>query len=143
MPLVTNDEPALPIGWSIPPIRLPHASWPTDLATCFRIGLVVTEETRSGRVLPAPQLLDWLAAESLNLPARNSLVDEGFIRMLVTSMPFAARAPSGMGLQKDVGSTLLWRFPPRRVEAEVIRDVILASGKLNLKWAEGAIAFQR
>ena len=37
-----------------------------------------------------------------------------------------------MGLQKDAGSTLLWRFPPRRVEAEVIRDgILLASGKLN------------
>ena len=35
-------------------------------------------------------------------------------------------------MEKDASSTLLWRFPPRRVEAEVIRDgILLASGKLN------------
>jgi Protein of unknown function (DUF1553). len=56
-----------------------------------------------------------------------------FIRMLVTSDAFRrSSAPSAMGLEKDAGSTLLWRFPPRRVEAEVIRDgILLASGKLN------------
>jgi hypothetical protein len=37
-----------------------------------------------------------------------------------------------LDLQKDATSSLLWRFPPRRVEAEVIRDgILLASGKLN------------
>jgi hypothetical protein len=34
----------------------------------------------------------------------------------------------------DAGSRLLWRFPPRRLEAEPIRDLILAvSGKLDLR----------
>ena len=33
----------------------------------------------------------------------------------------------------DVGNTLLWRYPPRRLEAEVIRDSMLAvSGELNV-----------
>ena len=37
-------------------------------------------------------------------------------------------------MNKDATSSLLWRFPPRRVEAEVIRDgILLASGKLNRK----------
>src|SRR6185295_6672553 len=34
----------------------------------------------------------------------------------------------------DAGSRLLWRFPPRRLEAEALRDTILsASGALDLK----------
>ncbi len=40
--------------------------------------------------------------------------------------------PRGEGLAVDAGSQLLWRYRPRRVEAEVIRDSILqASGDLD------------
>jgi hypothetical protein len=55
------------------------------------------------------------------------------IRLLVTSDAFKRSSePSSVGMEKDASSTLLWRFPPRRVEAEVIRDgILLASGKLN------------
>ncbi len=43
-----------------------------------------------------------------------------------------ASAPTPQGMAKDAGSALLWRFPPKRVEAEVIRDSILqASGSLD------------
>ena len=42
--------------------------------------------------------------------------------------------PNADSMNKDASSSLLWRFPPRRVEAEVIRDgILLASGKLNRK----------
>ncbi len=41
--------------------------------------------------------------------------------------------PNETGLQKDAGGRLLWRYPPRRLEAEIIRDQILAvSGSLQL-----------
>ena len=34
----------------------------------------------------------------------------------------------------DADNTLLWRFPPRRLEAEAVRDAVLAvSGQLNLE----------
>ena len=37
------------------------------------------------------------------------------------------------GLRIDADSKLLWRFPPKRMEAEVIRDAILqAAGNLDL-----------
>src|SRR6185369_7363328 len=37
-------------------------------------------------------------------------------------------------LSADADSRLLWRFPPRRLEAEALRDAILAvSGNLDLK----------
>ena len=40
--------------------------------------------------------------------------------------------PRDVGLKKDASAQLLWRFAPRRVEAEVIRDSILqASGHLD------------
>ena len=43
-----------------------------------------------------------------------------------------ASHPSEDALRADAGSALLWRYPPRRMEAEVIRDGILqASGKLD------------
>lgn len=55
------------------------------------------------------------------------------LRTIVLSQAFRqSSAPNPQSLQIDSGSTLLWRFPPKRVEAEVIRDSILqASGVLN------------
>ena len=45
----------------------------------------------------------------------------------------SSRADGRMGLAVDAGTRLLWRFPPRRLEAEAIRDAMLAvSGKLDL-----------
>ena len=41
------------------------------------------------------------------------------IRLLVTSDAFKRSSePSIDGMEKDASSALLWRFPPRRVEAE-------------------------
>lgn len=70
-----------------------------------------------------PHLLDWLASR---------LIDEGWsshrlIRMLVTSAAFRqSSAPNSAAAQLDAGARWLWRFPPRRVEAEVLRDGVLA-----------------
>ena len=103
----------------------------------FGAGLVVTggDFGRAGALPSHPELLDWLAAEFAepSRPEGTPWSMKEFIRMLVTSDAFRrSSAPSEKGLKKDAGSTLLWRFPPRRVEAEVIRDGILrASGKLN------------
>ena len=78
-----------------------------------------------------PALLDWLAAE---------LVVEGWRlkalhRLIVTSRTYRQSSvvrPDAMAL--DSGSRLLWRYPPRRLEAEPLRDSILAvSGNLNPK----------
>lgn len=75
-----------------------------------------------------PQLLDLLARE---------LVDNGWRikdlhRWLMTSR--AWRQSSGWrepAARVDAGSRLLWRFPPRRLAAEEIRDTMLAvSGQL-------------
>ena len=77
-----------------------------------------------------PELLDWLASEFM---ARGWRLKE-LHRMICTSAayrqssaPVAARRRSSMP-----DSRLLWRFPPRRLEAEAIRDsVLFASGSLD------------
>lgn len=78
-----------------------------------------------------PQLLDWLASEFV--AGKWSM--KSMIRLIVMSDTFKRSSlPASKGLEVDAGSLLLWRYPPQRVEAEVIRDSILqASGKLNPK----------
>jgi hypothetical protein len=70
-----------------------------------------------------PEVLDWLAAE---------LIDSGWSlkhihRLILTSATYQqSSAPQAECLAADASSALLWRFPPRRLEAEAIRDSILA-----------------
>lgn len=82
-----------------------------------------------------PELLDWLAREFVQ-PETSGAAPwsiKGLIRMiLLTDAYRQSSAPREDGLAADASSLYLWRFPPRRVEAEVIRDSILrASGKLD------------
>ena len=76
-----------------------------------------------------PELLDWMASEFV----KEKWSMKSMIRLLVMSDAFKRSSlPGSRGMEKDAGSTLLWRYPPQRVEAEVIRDSILqASGKLD------------
>lgn len=55
------------------------------------------------------------------------------IRLMVMSKAFRQSSlPRDEGLAVDAGSALLWRFPPRRMAAEAIRDSILqASDSLD------------
>ncbi|MEC8043511.1 MAG: PSD1 and planctomycete cytochrome C domain-containing protein [Verrucomicrobiota bacterium] len=103
----------------------------------FGAGLVVTggDFGRAGAPPSHPELLDWIAAEFAR-PSRPNGTPwsmKELIRLLVMSDAFKRSSrPTDIGLEKDATSSLLWRFPPRRVEAEVIRDgILLASGKLN------------
>ncbi|MDR3402608.1 MAG: DUF1553 domain-containing protein [Chthoniobacter sp.] len=78
-----------------------------------------------------PELLDWLASEFV---ARGWSVKE-LQRLIVLSATYRqGSAPNAEAMKIDAGSRLLWRFPPRRLEAEALRDTILAvSGKLDLR----------
>jgi len=76
-----------------------------------------------------PELLDWLATY---------LVDHGWSlkalhRLIVTSATYQQASnhdPAAASLDAD--NLLLWRFQPRRLEAETLRDAMLAvSGCLN------------
>ena len=103
----------------------------------FGAGLVVTggDFGRAGAPPSHPELLDWIAAEFAqpSRPQGTPWSMKELIRLFVSTDAFKrSNQPSEVGLKKDASSSLLWRFPPRRVEAEVIRDgILLASGKLN------------
>jgi hypothetical protein len=86
-----------------------------------------------------PELLDWLASEFAEpvlavsgRPAKPWSVKH-ILRLVVSSRAFTQESkPNEEALTQDGTSSLLWRFPPRRLEAEVIRDAILtASGSLK------------
>ncbi|MDG2168986.1 MAG: PSD1 and planctomycete cytochrome C domain-containing protein [Opitutales bacterium] len=80
-------------------------------------------------------LLDWLAAEFVEptVTGGESWSVKNLIRTILMTDAFRqSSAPREDGLAEDGSALYLWRFPPRRVEAEVIRDGILqASGKLD------------
>ncbi len=105
----------------------------------FGTGIVSTTADfgKAGAPPTHPELLDWLAAEFVeptNAESAQPWSVKAMIRMLVLSEAFRQSSqPRDDGLTVDAGGQLLWRYPPKRVEAEVIRDAILqASGNLDL-----------
>jgi hypothetical protein len=98
----------------------------------FGVGLVDTPNDfgLNGMKPTHPELLDWLADE---------LVKGGWSikrlqrQILLSATWRQSSAPREEAVRVDGGSRLLWRFPPRRLEAEGIRDSILAvSGNLDV-----------
>ena len=78
-----------------------------------------------------PELLDWLASEFI----RSGWSVKKLHRLIVLSATYrqSNRAHS-KGMTLDADNRLFWRFPTRRMEAESIRDSILAiSGELDLQ----------
>ena len=78
-----------------------------------------------------PELLDWLALEFM----ANGWSVKHMHRLILNSKTYRqASLPRTKGLAKDAGTELLWRFPPRRLEAEAIRDnTLLLAGALDRK----------
>ena len=99
----------------------------------FGTGLVDTPNDfgRNGSPPSHPQLLDWLATEFM----AGGWSIKRMQRLIVLSSTYRqASAATAAGLTRDADDRLLWRYPPRRLEAEAIRDSMLAvSGRLNLQ----------
>ncbi len=97
----------------------------------FGTGIVPTPSDfgKAGAMPTHPELLDWLAIDFV----KNGWSMKKMIRQIVLTDAFRRSSlPDETKLAADANSMLLWRFPPQRVSAEVIRDGILqASGKLN------------
>ncbi len=78
-----------------------------------------------------PELLDWLASEFV----KNGWSVKHMQKLIVTSAAF--RQSSGFRKEAaaaDSSNKLLWRFPRKRLDAEVIRDSSLyVAGLLNLE----------
>ena len=85
---------------------------------------------RMGTPPTHPELLDWLAAELVRGGWRLKPIH----RLILLSNTYRqSSVPNPDGLAGDAGDRLLWRYPPRRLEAEAIRDAILqSSGVLDL-----------
>ncbi|HUS05348.1 MAG TPA: PSD1 and planctomycete cytochrome C domain-containing protein [Bryobacteraceae bacterium] len=99
----------------------------------FGAGIVRTTDNfgRSGEPPVNPALLDWLATEFVE----HGWSVKAMQRLIMTSTTYrqsSAVRPAAAAL--DPENRLLWRMNARRLEAEVLRDTILAvSGTLDLK----------
>ena len=98
----------------------------------FGRGIVDTPSDfgRGGQKPTHPELLDWLA-EELRL-RKGSL--KAITRLIVTSATYRQVSHTFHGKATDADNRFLWRQNPRRLQAEAMRDAVLAtSGKLNYK----------
>jgi hypothetical protein len=97
----------------------------------FGTGIVSTPSDfgKNGAAPSHPQLLDWLASEFV----AHGWSIKAMQRLILTSTTWRqASTPQRAALRIDSGNRLLWRFSPRRLAAEAIRDCMLAvSGELN------------
>jgi hypothetical protein len=112
----------------------------------FGCGLVSTTSDfgKNGEKPSHPELLDWLASEFM----ANGWSLKWLHRQILLSSTYQQSSfPRAEAMAIDAQSRLLWRFPPRRLEAESLRDGILqASGKLELapgaRGGKGFLLFQ-
>ncbi len=99
----------------------------------FGEGLVSTPNDlgRNGALPTHPQLLDYLAGEFI----RGGWSMKRMHKQIVMSQAWRqSSAPQAESLQRDAQTKNLWRFPPRRMDAEALRDGLLAvSGSLDLR----------
>ena len=97
----------------------------------FGRGLVETTDNvgLAGALPSHPELLDHLADQLL----REGWNQKPLHRQLVLSQVYRqGAAAQERGLEVDPGNRLLWRWPVRRLEAELIRDAALAiAGELD------------
>jgi hypothetical protein len=99
----------------------------------FGIGLVETASDfgLNGARPSHSDLLDWLAAEFI----RRDWSLKEMHRLILTSKTYQQSSHIDPDAQAvDADGRLLWRYLPRRLEAEAIRDSVLQlSGRLNLQ----------
>ncbi|MCB9385994.1 MAG: DUF1553 domain-containing protein [Bryobacterales bacterium] len=97
----------------------------------FGRGIVGTPSDfgRMGERPSHPELLDWLTSEFVS----KGWSVKDMHRLIMTSRTYRQASTFNESAQaKDPFDKLLWRFPPQRLEGEVIRDSMLAvAGKLN------------
>jgi cytochrome c553 len=101
----------------------------------FGRGLVASSSDfgKLGEKPSHPELLDWLArrfvAEGWSLKRLHKEM-----MLSATYRQTARREPPQTALRIDPANKMLWRFNPRRLDAEQVRDAMLAtSGELDMK----------
>ncbi len=97
----------------------------------FGRGIVRTLDNlgQMGELPTHPELLDWLAVEFME---RGWSIKE-MHRLLMTSEAYQMASSGQPTVAADPDNQLLWRFRQQRLEAEVLRDTIMAvSGGIDL-----------
>jgi hypothetical protein len=137
--------PALPAIPSDRSGRLELAAWLTDSRhpltarvavnrvwqAFFGEGLVRTADNFGvrGDAPTHPELLDWLARDFIE---RGWSFRQLHRRIVLSSAYQMSTAPDPRGLRVDPGNQLLWRMNRRRLDAEPVRDALLAvAGRLD------------
>lgn len=90
----------------------------------FGEGIVNTPNDfgRNGAKPTNPELLDWMASEFI----RGGWSIKHMQRLIVTSRTWKqSSAPRAEALAVDAQTRMLWRYPPRRMDAEALRDAML------------------
>ena len=100
----------------------------------FGRGIVATPSNfgKLGQLPTHPELLDWLATEF----SRQGWSIKAMHRLMMNSESYQMTAAffDEDNAGKDPNNDYLWRYRQRRLEAEIIRDTILAAaGNLNLE----------
>lgn len=143
-------QQAPPSGWRTSYRRRALASWITDVddgagallarvmvnrvwAQHFGRGLVATPNDfgLQGEPPSHPELLEWLAGEFVrsawSIKALHRLIlDSAVWQQSATSPASGGEVGADAGHRLDPSNVLLWHFPRRRLEAEAIRDSLLA-----------------
>jgi hypothetical protein len=106
----------------------------------FGQGIVATLDNfgKMGEPPTHPELLDWLAVEFMK---RGWSIKE-MHRLLMTSEAYkmSSQFADDTNIAKDAANLYLWRFRQQRLEAEIVRDNVLAvSGALNAKMGGPAV----
>ncbi len=79
-----------------------------------------------------PELLDWLARRFLDSNGSIKSIHRLVLNSAAWRQSSLGNAAGDAATAVDPDNTLLWRFPRRRLEAEAVRDCVLAvSGRLN------------
>jgi hypothetical protein len=113
----------------------------------FGEGLVASENDfgTMGDRPSHPELLDWLAAEFIAggwhiKPLHRQIVLSQTYQQAVAPAAHLPGRASRAGRAVDPDNRLLWHWPQRRLEAETLRDAVMAaSGRLNLQMAGPSI----
>jgi hypothetical protein len=97
----------------------------------FGTGIVATPENLGYTGAPPthPELLEWLACEL----AESGWQTKPWQRLIMTSTAYRqSSAPNESAAQVDPDNRRLWRYPVRRLDAEMIRDAMLvAAGEID------------
>ncbi len=100
----------------------------------FGRGIVPTPDDfgRTGEPPTHPELLDHLAADFISGGWRIKRMHKRILMSRAYRM--SSRADEPLAIKVDEANTLFWRQNPKRLEAEALRDTILAvSGSMNSK----------